>query len=404
MKSWRSWWRQAGLAALVSALAGCASVPGSTALRVSVQREKPFVIHEVDGAQGWGLGTHPFLCEVSPRRLALTYWVSGDGITMGTAPLPWPAYTDDGGATWQFGNPFSWTEQPTNEVFAFQAGDKFNHFDMGLFYAWAVLPDGRRVSYSRSGYLRGGQYHFLGLWSDDGRSWSGVREAPLRFPEDFGALPEFLACDNPAVATRDGKILFAPYGRGGPENQYSTYLFESSDGGASFDYVSTIAGPRDTEGHGPAEAALLATTNGELVCVMRTGVVGYGGTGTAFSLPLLMARSSDGGKTWKRRHLSVGGVMPRLIRMSNGVLVMATGRPANRLLFSLDEGRTWGREVALTAADRKTSGYCSVQEVAPGRLLAVYDMVSTSRSGVWLWEPKEVNSLMGVHLAVSPRF
>ena len=97
---------------------------------------------------------------------------------------------------------------------------------------------------------------------------------------------------------------------------------------------------------------------------------------------------------------SHGGVYPKLIRMGNGVLVLAFGRCGNNLSFSLDGGRNWGREVALTYADVKTSGYCDVVEVGPSRLFAVYDLYNTDPARLWLWEPKEVNGVFGVFVDV----
>jgi hypothetical protein len=86
--------------------------------------------------------------------------------------------------------------------------------------------------------------------------------------------------------------------------------------------------------------------------------------------------------------------------MSNGVLVLAYGRPGNNLIFSVDDGRHWGRELPLTAADVRTSGYVGIAEVSSNRLLAVYDAYDTDVTGLWLWEPKEVNGVFGAFIDV----
>ncbi len=67
------------------------------------------------------------------------------------------------------------------------------------------------------------------------------------------------------------------------------------------------------------------------------------------------------------------GVRPKLLLMSNGVLVLAAGRPGNHLYFSDDGGRSWIRSLALTEGGN-SSGYVDIAEVSPGRLLALFDI------------------------------
>ena len=119
---------------------------------------------------------------------------------------------------------------------------------------------------------------------------------------------------------------------------------------------------------------------------------------------MLLARSSDGGVTWTKRFLNRPGVMPKLLRMSNGVLVCAFGRPGNNLMFSLGDGMSWGGEMMITAADARSTGYLDVVEVGPGRLLVVYDAYNTTLAKFWLWEPPdEMNGLFGVFVDVKKR-
>jgi hypothetical protein len=185
-----------------------------------------------------------------------------------------------------------------------------------------------------------------------------------------------------------------------PPQMGRSILFESRDGGYTMQFVSTIGTASDARwgNEGPCEPTATLLTNGDYLCVMRTGcdITGAPANGA----PLLLARSSDQGRTWTRTKMSMGGVMPKILRMSNGLLVIATGRPGNRLYFSSDDGNTWGREVWLTSPQSLTTGYCDVLEVAPGRLLAVYDLFNTDTKGFWLWEPREVNAVYGVFVDV----
>ena len=59
--------------------------------------------------------------------------------------------------------------------------------------------------------------------------------------------------------------------------------------------------------------------------------------------PLARTYSSDEGKTWTSiDRLPAWGVQPRIKRLSNGVLVITTGRPGLFLWFSTDpRGKNW---------------------------------------------------------------
>lgn len=112
-------------------------------------------------------------------------------------------------------------------------------------------------------------------------------------------------------------------------------------------------------------------------------------------IPMLAARSKDNGVTWSRRWGDMAGTRPKLLWMSSGVLVCAFDRPGNNLVFSVDDGRTWGREISVTPADIRTTGYLDIVEVEPGQLLAIYDAFNMSLQKFWLWEPREVNGAFG---------
>ena len=65
--------------------------------------------------------------------------------------------------------------------------------------------------------------------------------------------------------------------------------------------------------------------------------------------------------------------------MANGVLVVTYGRPDNWLAFSLDDGKTWGGHTRFARGE--SSNYNSIEEVAPGKLLVVYDERSIGPDG-----------------------
>ena len=197
------------------------------------------------------------------------------------------------------------------------------------------------------------------------------------------------------------------YGRvGSLTGLYESCIFKSDDNGRQFHYLARIAGPDDVAQwvkksgyHGPAEPGMVDLGGKELLCLMRLGAKG------GASLPLLQARSKDGGATWEKDELLVDGVMPAIARLDNGVLAATLGRPGSVLMFSADKGRTWGKEITLVPPDIRTSGYVDMLEVSPNRLLVVYDTFDQPIERFWLWDPPiKRNIIWGVFVDVSKLF
>lgn len=399
-------------------LVGCAMLPKEY-LQVSVKKGTPFVIVNTEDSQGWGRVNHPFVRAVSDERLALTFWVVGDGGRQGTAPVAWPLYSDDHGRSWQGGDPFNWTEPPPTEIQTHvEAGGRVvGFFNKGLFFGPIVLPDGERIMHERSFDKKAGfegwavrynpetQHHELG--SITFHMTSDVDSVATSTTTPASSWSR-ITVENPAVTIGAGTIYVAAYGKQNVGDRLSSLLFVSEDRGKNYYFVSMIATPVDAPWgkDGPCEPALISVEGNELICVMRTGVGGqYDPAGVGnISQPMLLARSRDGGETWTHHKMSQIGVMPKLLRLSNGVLALLTGRPGNTLYFSTDEGRSWGREVSISPPNVGTTGYADMTEVEPGKLLIVYDMINTPLQRFWLWEPKRVNGIVGVYVDVNRRF
>jgi hypothetical protein len=189
---------------------------------------------------------------------------------------------------------------------------------------------------------------------------------------------------------------------------WRTALLKSGDVGKTWVVESIISDADQTPWgkdwwfgfEGPNEPTL-AAYGGELVSVARVGLkINNQWEVARNSVRMIQSRSRDGGKTWKHKCLNIEGSSPRMLQMSNGLIAMAFGRPGNNVVFTSTGGRAWGNEIALTAADSRTSGYCDVAEVAPGRLLAVFDTYNTDLDGLWLWEPTEVNGVFASYISV----
>lgn len=183
----------------------------------------------------------------------------------------------------------------------------------------------------------------------------------------------------------------------------SLFVLRSSDGGNSFHYDSIVASWRDAPwgNEGPNESDWVLLPNGEIVCVMR---VGSDRAHQLKAYPMLVVRSSDGGRTWHGNRRIAAGVRPRVIRLDNGILVCTAGRPDNNLIFSIDDGHSWTREYVLDSRHR-SSGYIDVREISPNRILVVYELHDYRAQRFWLWEPPEPrNVVKAVVLDVNRRF
>ncbi len=149
---------------------------------------------------------------------------------------------------------------------------------------------------------------------------------------------------------------------------YRTWLVTSADGGEHWEYVSTIGYDPTIGTEGYCEPVLRLLPNGELLCLLRTG-----GNNRPYHQdnPLCVTRSDDGGKTWQEpQRTGFEGVAPDLVVMADGTLACSTGRPGAWVLFSTDNGHTWGDPVSLDA--ERYSGYTAICEVEPGVLLVGY--------------------------------
>ena len=128
----------------------------------------------------------------------------------------------------------------------------------------------------------------------------------------------------------------------------TTFIVRSSDRGQTWDFVTAFRPEENNLVYGIAdlpvdegftEADLVVTSNGDILCVNRTGHYS----------PMWQTRSTDNGRTWGTP-ASVGwqGVKPRLTLLPNGVLTCAAGRGSyghpqvTHVMISLDgTGNHW---------------------------------------------------------------
>jgi uncharacterized sulfatase len=180
---------------------------------------------------------------------------------------------------------------------------------------------------------------------------------------------------------------------------YSLIAIESLDGGRNWRVLSTVCDWTHWENdpawvdrgrfEGPSESGLVELADGSLLAVYRIGMFEQN--------PLHQSMSTDGGKTWSTpKALPAFSVLPSLQRLSGGGLILATGRPGIWLWYSADgRGDRWepidalAHHNAAVASDHPewligpteqfnrfhTSSNVRIREIAPDRLLLIYDRV-----------------------------
>lgn len=191
--------------------------------------------------------------------------------------------------------------------------------------------------------------------------------APHRGPLCTGS---FVQCDDGSVLALMmgwfvGDDALCPYGRSRPYSR--SYVCASRDGGRVWTYLSTIgSGAIGSEGYN--EGAIEKLNDGSIVAVLRTGNM----TDVACQdNPVMVSRSADGGRTWKKPWRSgVNGAYPDVELLSDGLLALSTGRPGAVVVFSLDRGDTWHDLTLVDGADE--SGYTALVETGPGELLVAF--------------------------------
>lgn len=130
---------------------------------------------------------------------------------------------------------------------------------------------------------------------------------------------------------------------------------------------------------------LARVADGSLLTVMRTG------GGYERQYPMYQARSLDNGLTWRAPEtLGVYSVDPDLCLMSNGLLACSFGRPTMEIMFSPDgSGYTWRQP--RTVFTGSSTCYSGLREVAPGRLLLVFD--SNHAGSPWQANDNQINAM-----------
>lgn len=160
-------------------------------------------------------------------------------------------------------------------------------------------------------------------------------------------------------------------------------FYRSDDLGKNWYYIGRIPFVADgiadkrSSDNAYEEPAFEVLADGTFICVMRTGSTS----------PMYQAFSKDKGRTWTTPEpIAPNGVRPMLLRLGNGVLVLASGRPGVQLRFSLDgTGKDWTEPIDMvpfmnadgTYTRDVSCGYVSMIETGKDSFYMVYSDFTT---------------------------
>ena len=211
---------------------------------------------------------------------------------------------------------------------------------------------------------------FLKKSCDYGRSWSDPIKVPISAPHG-------------AVMTKSGRLLYlgkesagVSAGKGefgiSKEDMGQIFLYESFDGGLSWEKVSKLPMAEGQTVDNVHEPHIVELPSGELVAAIRAhGKLVY----HEFSIYFL--NSTDGGKTWSQpRSYELSGSPPHLMLRKDGSVIVSYGRReapfSIRAVVSYDGCRSFSEEMILSEAPDGDMGYPSTVELDDGSFVTVY--------------------------------
>lgn len=227
----------------------------------------------------------------------------------------------------------------------------------GYLEDYDALPDCDKV---------GGSY--VRISEDYGVTWSDIIRVPVSAPH------------GPTVR-KDGTLMYLgnkmyqdginPSGdetEDDHEKNNKCAVYESKDGGYTWEETVTFAAPGLLEKESLCEPHILELANGRIYAAFREDR----------TFTIYTTYSDDGGKTWTPiTATGVKGAPPHLCQHSSGALILSFGRrcePFGEFAWvSYDNGSTWAEEYAIDVnTDNGDLGYPATVELDDGSLLTVY--------------------------------
>jgi len=322
----------------------------------SIHMAPPVNAVERDGITGAGNLT------AAGSQLILTYPNHPDnfGGSAGTGT----AISSDGGKTWAAGQD-DWPIPKTVDLWTAQ----LRNGDL-LAFGLRSLPDPKSRDANPPPTPAPDAYG-LAVSKDRGKTWN-VGNALIQKPEEIGIIARSLTR---ILEDKDGTLSMPAYawGRGGTRALW----LQSTDRGQNWTVLSSIVTAAEIVKSGNPvtspwlESQVAKTKDGSLRAVVRTG--------SSAQSALVTTRSTDGGKTWAAvepilsgpEKSKIGGKMPSLTLLPNGLLVLLTAHSNNhcRLYISTDgNGETWSPGQIVTS---QSGGNATMAQSGPDEVITI---------------------------------
>ncbi len=393
----------AAFALMILASSFPAAAQEGSGLKIDVG--EPFTLWKNEKHRDWGPWNFPELRKCADGSLLLRFHAGRDSV----APVQETATlyrSHDLGKTWR--------PDPMGELKPLSPRTRaaFKQFNPngwepleGMWFSgFCNLSDGTSVAYYCQPMRGGAPPRFInGMWHspDGGTTWKGPVDVELTVPghklDHLGRGPGLW---RRSVQLDNGDLVTVAHTEFEGDKSCRVIALGSSDKGRKWRYLATVAydpdmnTPPTTDGF--TEPIICKLADGELICFIRTQ--GH--------YPMYQSYSRDGGKTWTKPVKSgVDGVAPDMQLLSNGVLACSYGRPSANIMFSADgAGRKWTDHTTIYAPVPPTlrgrsTYYTSFEEVSPGRLFLVFDVINYKDSP----DAKPANCIRGVYIDVQRR-
>ena len=294
---------------------------------------KPYVVVCADTAAG-NYEAFPDVCRLRDGRLMAVFYAGYGHVSLPNKQLPKGGRisyctSDDEGLTWS------------------DAQTLYDGPDDDRDPSIVQLKDGRLVCnyFSlRKSDIKGKRWIGLGTWAvssnDLGKTWSKPRQVAKEY-----------YCSSPIRELSDGRLVLGLYA---VKNGTAVGAVAFSD-----DDAKTWNAPVDIDNGGvrlDAETDVIELKDGTLYAAQRAQM--------AYSI------SKDRGKTWSvSKPMGFAGHCPYFHRTADDIILLAHRVPATSLHYSLDECKTWSKNVPV---DSVGGAYPSMVNLKDGSVLIVY--------------------------------
>ena len=307
--------------------------------KATITLSAPVMIAQAEQVERWGYFQFPSIGVAEDGTLIVSWQMNADshkayGTSSGREPVP--MMSKDGGKTWmpqdrkynrfvkgynvklKDGRVLQIKTPKSKDVSAYKTFPK------------PVLTEGKVVYYLESQLpedLRGAYLQYENSDNSVDYFQAKLNDPGLLRTADDGFIP--VVWWGNIAQLEDGSLVAGVYpthylDSKGEVSKGNVSFYRSEDLGRNWNYVGKIpfiadgiADKRSTD-YAYEEPAFEVLEDGTFLCVMRTGS----------SSPMYQSFSKDQGKTWsKPEPIAPNGVSPMLMRLKNGVLVMASGRP-----------------------------------------------------------------------------